>query len=125
MRALLDSNALLWFIAEPTKLARKTRELLIRPETQAFVSIASLWELSIKAGLGRLTLPPDLLDLIQASDLALLAIEPQHALHVARLPHVHRDPFDRLIVAQAIVEQMVLVTRDQALVNYGVPIIEA
>ena len=125
MRVLLDSNALLWFIAEPSKLVRKTREILIRDDTDAFCTIASLWELSIKAGLGKLTLPPDLLDLIRASELSLLAIEPRHALHVAHLPRLHRDPFDRLIVAQAIVEQMSLVTRDHALASYGVSIIAA
>ncbi len=125
MKVLLDSSALLWFLAEPTRLVRKTLDLLTQADTQAFVSVASLWELSIKAGLRKVNLPPDLLDVIRASDLALLAIEPHHALHVAHLPPVHRDPFDRLIVAQAIVEQMSLVTRDHVLARYGVSIIAA
>ncbi|HJQ56818.1 MAG TPA: type II toxin-antitoxin system VapC family toxin [Vineibacter sp.] len=123
MKVLLDSNALLLFIAEPTRMLRKTRDLVASADTEAFTSIASLWELSIKAGLGKLTLPADMLDLVSASGITLLSIEPQHTLHVARLPLHHRDPFDRLIVAQAIIEQMALVTRDQLLARYGVAII--
>jgi len=125
VRALLDSNALLWFIAEPAQLARRARDILSEDNTEAFVSVASLWELSIKAGLGKLTLPPDLLDLIADSELALLAIEPRHAMRVAHLPRLHGDPFDRLLIAQAIIEDLVVVTRDRTFAAYGLPVIPA
>lgn len=125
MKALLDSNAFLWFIAEPTRLSRQARDILAEDSTDAFVSVATLWELSIKAGIGKLTLPPDMLDLVARSELTLLAIEPRHALRVSRLPRLHGDPFDRLLIAQAMIEDLVVVTRDRTFPAYGLSVIPA
>ena len=121
MRLLLDTHVLLWALDNPARLGRKTRSLIERSET--LVSVASLWEISIKARLGKLKVgPQDVFDAIEPSGFDVLPVQPAHAIEVFSLGPVHGDPFDRLLVAQAMSERATLLTFDQALLGYGSPV---
>ena len=125
MKLLLDTHVLLWWTAGADRLATPAADAIRDPGNAALVSAASVWEIEIKRAKGLLTTPDDLLDQVAASDFDLLAIDARHATAAARLPAHHRDPFDRLLVAQAVAEGAALVTADRALAAYGVPILAA
>lgn len=119
MRVLLDTHLLLWVLKEPSS---KASTLLRRriDNAEVFVSAASIWEISIKAALGKLKANPnEVLEAIEPAGFSMLAITGLHAAKVAELPPVHSDPFDRMLVAQALVEPMILLTNDRALAGYG------
>ncbi len=124
MRLLLDTHCWLWLNAEPKRFSKKVRARLEDPDTELLLSSASCWEIAIKFALGKLALPsppdeyvPSRMHLTRTS---ALPITPRHALHVAALPALHRDPFDRLIVAQAHLEGLVLLTADPAVRAYPI-----
>ena len=117
-RILLDTHLLLWAVAEPRKLPPGARRRI--EEADVFVSAASLWEVSIKAALGKLAADPaELLAEIEPAGFTLLPITSEHAAAVAKLPAVHADPFDRMLVAQAKTEPLLLLTNDAVLAGYG------
>ncbi|HKW53653.1 MAG TPA: type II toxin-antitoxin system VapC family toxin [Stellaceae bacterium] len=119
MRLLLDTQIYLWFLADSRKLSRQGRQTIADAE-EVFVSAASIWEAALKAALGKLdAVPGDLVAGIDASGFVELSISPQHAARVATLPPYHRDPFDRLLVAQAMHEPLHLLTADAALRRYS------
>jgi PIN domain nuclease of toxin-antitoxin system len=118
MRVLLDTHLLLWALAHPSKLSAATRKKIVAAEV--FVSAASIWEVSIKSALGKLAAnPADVLAGIEPAGFRLLPITGEHAAKVAELPMLHKDPFDRMLVAQASVEPMLLLTNDENLRGYG------
>lgn len=118
MRVLLDTHLLLWALASPSKLSTKTRARI--ESSEVFASAASIWEVSIKSALGKLHAnPKEVASAVEPAGFDHLHISAEHAAAVAELPHVHRDPFDRLLVAQARVEQMILLTNDDLLRGYG------
>ena len=120
MRLLLDTHVLLWWLADDRKLSKEARALIADANHQAIVSAASVWEVAIKAALRRIEIElDDLEDAILKSGFQPLPITTQHAVRVGRLPHVHRDPFDRMLVAQAGVEELRLVTHDRVFERYG------
>lgn len=120
MRCLLDTHLLLWLLAQPERIPRSERDRLRNAVGQVFYSVASLWEIAIKRSLGRLSFEPDIVfEHADRSGFQRLAIEPMHVCAVAQLPWHHRDPFDRLLVAQSIVEPMTLLTVDARLALYG------
>jgi len=117
-RILLDTHLLLWAVAEPRKLPPAARKRI--EEADVFVSAASIWEVSIKVALGKLAADPaELLAEIEPAGFSLLSVTGEHAAAVARLPPVHADPFDRMLVAQAKTEPLLLLTNDAALADYG------
>ena len=122
--ALLDSHAFVWLVTDPAALSPRTRAYLNDPDLRLLLSVASGWELAIKDGLGKLELDIPLRELIvDATAQALvewLPIRPSHMLRVGSLKLHHRDPFDRMIVAQALVEGVPVVSVDPALDAYGV-----
>lgn len=121
MRLLLDTHAYLWWLTDDRRLGRTARAAIGSPPSVVHVSAASIWEIGIQAALGRLALGRlDVVEAIDESGFETLPITPAHALAAARLPRHHDDPFDRMLVAQARVEDLTLVTRDAALVAYGV-----
>ena len=120
MRVLLDTHVALWWFNAPALLADETRATLEDPETTAFLSAASVWEAATKAAAGRLVLPTPMPDAARRSGVLELAVGWAHAQRAAELPPIHRDPFDRFIVAQAVVENLVLITRDAVLTRYPV-----
>lgn len=119
MRLLLDTQIYLWFLADSKRLSKKAR-LEIANADEVLVSAASIWEASIKAALGKLQVdPPALVEGIQASGFAELPIRAAHGVVAAVLPNHHRDPFDRMLLAQAMSEPMHLLTADATLARYS------
>jgi PIN domain nuclease of toxin-antitoxin system len=118
VRVLLDTHLLLWALSRPSKLSAATRKKIVAAEV--FVSAASIWEVSIKSALGKLAAnPSEVLAGIEPAGFSLLPITGEHAAKVAELPMLHKDPFDRMLVAQASVEPMLLLTNDETLRGYG------
>ena len=122
----MDTQAWLWMLAEPDRLSRRARRLVQRADVELYLSAASAWEIAIKWSLGKLTLPADPAEYvpsrIERSGVIPLPIRHAHAVQVARLPAHHRDPFDRVLVAQATLEELTLLTGDRQLEPYGVRI---
>jgi len=122
MQLLVDTHLLLWSVAASKKLPPKARELLTDPANDVYYSAASVWEIAIKSGLGRDDFQVDLLSLLQAfvtAGFVELPITSAHAARVCALPDLHKDPFDRLLVAQALTEPALLLTNDAQLGPYG------
>lgn len=124
MNLLLDTQALLWFVLDDSRLSDKARQSIIAPDTLVFVSPVSLWEIAIKISLGKYALPLPFAtfwdDQLLTNDFVLLPISVAHTARVADLPYHHRDPFDRLIVAQSLVEGVPIVSSDELFTRYGV-----
>lgn len=124
MRLLLDTHTLLWWLANDPKLSAPARAAIANPRNDCFVSLASCWELAIKASLGRIRLAKPverfIPDELAANDFQLLPIDFKHVAKVESLPFHHRDPFDRLLAVQALTEKMALVSADEAFDAYGV-----
>jgi PIN domain nuclease of toxin-antitoxin system len=124
LRILLDTHAFLWFLSGDPKLSGHGRQLIEDPGNERLLSVASLWEIAIKISLGKLAVtgtfeevfPPQ----IETNAIQILPIEASHLDVVSRLPFLHRDPFDRLIIAQAMVEGIPLLSRDPAFDEYAV-----
>lgn len=115
---LLDTHVLLWLMGAPRQLSLATRKRI--DLAQVLVSAASLWEITIKVGLGKLDADPgEIWRALEPAGISALPIAPEHALAVARLPPLHGDPFDRMLVAQARFEGLTLLTRDAAVLAYG------
>lgn len=125
MRLLLDTHALIWALGDPAKLSPKSRSAIEDPANEIFVSAASLWEIAIKAGDGKLQVPDDLERAIFAVGFQPLEIRFPHVRRLRSLPLHHRDPFDRILVAQAQHEDLAVVTRDGRIPTYGVRVLEA
>jgi PIN domain nuclease of toxin-antitoxin system len=126
-RYLLDSNAFLTFKAEPHKLRKEAHEAITAGENRIFISLASLWEMGIKAANGKLPQfakliasgPGALREALRESDFTLLQIELEHAMAAIRLPQHHRDPFDRMMIAQAQLEGLTLISNDGIFERYA------
>ena len=124
MRLLLDTHALLWALSAPDKLPAALRQDIRAAGNDVYSSIASAWEIAIKVALKRLDFEVNsLANSLAASGIQTLDISLQHVARVAELPLHHRDPFDRMLVAQALCESMTLVSRDRALARYGVKLL--
>lgn len=127
MRALLDTHVFLWWITADSRLPSQVREIIADGNNELFFSAASCWEIAIKTQLGRISLPgrPDVFisDQMTINAIQGLPIQASHALHVFNLPHLHRDPFDRIIVAQSQLEGLPVITSDTLIAEYKVEII--
>jgi PIN domain nuclease of toxin-antitoxin system len=128
-RFLLDSHVILWALAEPQRLSTQAKSAIVDRHNLVLISIASLWEISIKTALQKLEITTPLLDLWRTAERKLelkpLQISAEHVVAAAGLPNDHRDPFDRLLVAQAKIERATLITRDRQLASYGISILRA
>lgn len=124
MRILLDTQCWLWMQASPERFSPASMELIENAENELLLSAASSWEISIKYSIGRLRLPAPpseyVPDRMEASGVTGLPVEHEHALHVATLPSHHRDPFDRLLISQAQILDVPILTADRQLASYEV-----
>jgi len=125
MRYLLDTHIVLWWLSEPEQIQNKAQKIIRNRENQIFVSSASLWEMAIKKSIGRVTLPHNLLETIAIEGFTLLPIMPDECIGVADLPLFHADPFDRMLIMQAKLHDLVIITRDKKILEYPVTIIRA
>ncbi|MDP1698946.1 MAG: type II toxin-antitoxin system VapC family toxin [Xanthomonadaceae bacterium] len=126
MNLLLDTHVALWAITDSPKLLQKARDLIASPKTIVWVSAANVWEIAIKHSLGRGNMPVsghDAMRYFQESGYRFLPVEAEHAVAVETLPAHHQDPFDRILVAQALVEPMRLLTHDPLVARYSDTII--
>lgn len=127
MNLLLDTHVALWAITDSAKLSQKAREIIESPQSSVWISAASIWEIAIKHALGRGDMPVsghDAARYFRESGYQFLPVETAHAAAVEELPGHHQDPFDRLLVAQALVEPMRLMTHDPVVARYSDTIIE-
>lgn len=123
MNLLFDTHTLIWFLEGDDNLSRKVKQYIENPEHIKFVSIATFWEIAIKVSLNKLVMRisiDDLKRIIWESSLEVLPITADHALFVSQLPFHHRDPFDRILVAQASIERMTIASKDEALQLYDI-----
>jgi PIN domain nuclease of toxin-antitoxin system len=124
LRLLLDTHAFLWFVLNDPQLSAAARTAISDPLNDVFVSPATFWEVAIKVSIGKYTVPGALEDFFQRgikdNDFEVLPIEARHAAQVAVLPFHHKDPFDRMLIAQALVEGLTLVSIEAAFAAYGV-----
>lgn len=125
MILLLDAHALLWWLTDDPRLSSPVKRSLEDPANDVLVSAVSLWELEIKRVAGRLDAPDDMLATIEQSEISTLSVTGPDAIAAARLPMHHRDPFDRMLVAQAQRLDAVVVTRDRAFGAYDVKVLTA
>lgn len=120
MRLLLDTHVLLWWLAADRRLTAAIRKAVSSPESEVFVSAATVWEISIKKALGKLQAPDDLADQLERQAFEPLPIGIMHAQNAGALPRLHDDPFDRMLISQARIEGLTIVTRDPRFGPYGV-----
>ena len=127
MRLLVDTHALLWLITDDTRLSATARTMFLDPVNELFLSAASYWEICIKVSIGKLTLMSDWPDVIDrelaANGIEWLPVAKEHCQLVMTLPFHHRDPFDRIIVAQAICESLSILSNDPLLREYDAPVV--
>ncbi len=126
MTFLLDTHVWLWMVVAPERLSAAARRLVTSEDNELLLSAASAWEIAIKHALGKLQLPGEPADLVpewmERTGVTPLPVLHRHALHVASLPAHHRDPFDRMLVAQAQVEELTLLTADRQFERYSVKV---
>jgi Uncharacterized protein conserved in bacteria len=126
MRLLFDTHALIWHYEASPALSDRARDMLNLSDNQLFISTASLWEMTIKVSSGKLRLRKSLKEIINVYrelEVTIMPVEPDHALATESLPWHHRDPFDRLLIAQAIHEDLTLVSRDNMFASYPINVL--
>lgn len=123
MKVLLDTHMLLWWLADDERLPAMAAVTIADPDNEVVVSAASAWEISIKQAAGRLDAPDDLLDAVAANDFETLTITAGHAMAAGSLPIHHADPFDRMLIAQAQIEDLIIVTIDRRFSEYEVELL--
>ena len=125
MNLLIDAHVLCWWIADQAELAGEARVAIADPDNIVGVSTATIWELAIKQAAGRLEFDGDFAEEVEANRFDILSIGLDHALAAATLPPHHSDPFDRMLVAQAQIERLTIVTRDRRIPQYEVQVLAA
>ncbi len=125
MNILLDTHVLIWALENNPTLTDNAVNTIVDGNNMVFVSSATVWEISIKQKLGKLDAPDNLLEEISLHRFSSLHINLDHALLAGNLPGIHKDPFDRMLIAQAITEKLMLVTRDKSIAKYDVRILKA
>ena len=125
MRLLLDTNALLWALSDPDRLAKSAAEAIREPTNEVFASVVNAWEIGVKRAKGRLRGELDLEPMLDLHDFKVLPVTMAHALAIESLPPQHHDPFDRMLIAQTQVEGLVLVSSDQKMLRYEIAVLPA
>lgn len=125
MSYLLDTHTLLWWLSDHPTLSEEARNIIAAPENIIFVSAASAWEIGIKKAIGKLEAPEDLETAIAVNHFETLPITITDGLSVEKLPNYHQDPFDRMLIAQAMANNLTIITRDSQFSQYGLRLILA
>lgn len=125
MQYLLDTHIILWWFTTPEKIKPKAQKIIRDKSNMIFLSSASFWEMAIKKSLGRLTLPHNLIEAVAQESFKMLPIHPEESLGVADLPFLHSDPFDRLLIIQAKLHDLIIITKDSKISEYPVVTLEA
>ncbi|ODG96868.1 twitching motility protein PilT [Nostoc sp. KVJ20] len=125
MELLLDTCAVIWSLEDNSCLLPEVRKQISDSSNKVVVSAVSVWEIEIKRKKGQFKTPDNLIQAIIDTDFSFLSITEHHAVKAALLPEHHKDPFDRLLIAQAILEKMIIITSDTQFINYGVPLLFA
>lgn len=123
MNYLLDTHALIWFLTGDKNLSKKSKEIIENQDNSIFISVSTIWEIAIKISLNKFKFQKgfkNFLDLIDNNGFEIIPISFEHALAVSSLEFIHRDPFDRLIVAQALTENMDIITKDEYITQYHI-----
>ena len=120
MRLLLDTHVLLWWLQDSPSLTKSARQLVSDPENVVFVSAVTHWEIWLKQSLGKLRVPRDFEDRLGAEGFESLPLTASHTREIASLPWHHRDPFDRMLIAQALAQSLTLVSNERLFDRYGV-----
>jgi len=123
VRLLIDTHTFIWWMGASPAMSAKAQTAITDPANEVLISVASIWELTIKVSSGKLNFPADPETVIRGEGFTVLAISFAHLRQNAALPFIHKDPFDRMLVAQAMVEAAPLVTGDRQLARYGAPIL--
>lgn len=118
MNYLLDTHVILWWLTEPTLLSTKARKILSDKKNPIFCSSVSFWEMVIKKSIGKLTIPNNILDILKKEGFDMLPLLPEDTLSVSDLPRIHDDPFDRMLIIQAKLHDLILITRDAFIPKY-------
>ena len=121
-RCLLDTHALLWWLADAPEIGERCKEIISDERNEIFVSAATTWEISIKMALGKLTAPEDMDSVVEDEGFSKLPISLYHGQLAGQLPNIHRDPFDRMLIAQAQSEGLLFITADQIIPQYSLRI---
>ena len=120
MKALLDTHALIWALEGSSKLSKTARRVIESGQHEILVSAASAWEIAVKKSMGRLSIPDDLIETVDAAGFARRSLGFAEARRLESLPHLHGDPFDRMLIAHALEEGAAIVTRDAVIARYPV-----
>jgi len=124
VNVLLDTHILIWALENNPSLSKKARDVITTGANMVFVSSASVWEISIKKSTGKLIVPDNLLEELAAHRFSLLNISAEHAQLAGELPMIHKDPFDRMLVAQAKIEKLTLISNDPMIAQYRVKLLK-
>jgi len=125
MRLLLDTHVLLWWLNDSPELSQDAKNAISKQDNMVYISSVCIWEIVIKQSLGKLSMPDNWKETLEAEPFSRLTITWDHAFEVRKLPEIHRDPFDRLLVAQAMIEELVLVTNDEHIRKYNVATLQS
>ena len=127
MNYILDTHAFLWFILEDNQLSENAGAIVRSRDNEIYLSAASAWEISIKTGLGRLSIQDELehflIDQLSLNGILPMPISLSHAAYTSKLPQIHKDPFDRILIAQSVIEEMSLISRDGTMRKYDVEVV--
>jgi PIN domain nuclease of toxin-antitoxin system len=125
VKLLLDTHVVLWWLTDDDRLSQEASDVMSDGRNAVLVSAASVWEVEIKRAKGALAAPDDLIEQVEAAGFSLLSVGAVHARAAGRLPRHHDDPFDRMLVAQAVGEGATLLTADRSIARYAVPLMAA
>jgi PIN domain nuclease of toxin-antitoxin system len=120
LQYLLDTDVLICWLIEPKKLSNRVREIIEEPDNKIFISCISLWEMALKQDVGKLRMPMNILTTIHADNIQILPLAAEEALAVINLPKLHLDPFDRLLLTQAKLNDLIVITKDQIMTKYPI-----
>ncbi|MBI2009799.1 MAG: type II toxin-antitoxin system VapC family toxin [Candidatus Chisholmbacteria bacterium] len=122
-RYLIDTNVLIWWMADSPRLSENIKNLLINSQSEIFLSVVSVWEVVIKKQVGKLRPPRDWKITLEKQKFEILTLDLPHVFYLEKLPFLHKDPFDRMLVAQALSEKLTLITADEKLRQYRVKVL--